>query len=93
MGLLDNIQLLGQRRPKTGRETHKTSCQTALRAGRILLEWVAELNWNQWPDNFGTGGRIPLERAPVPATEVEVADAKVGAVGGSEHLHEGREER
>ncbi len=25
---------------------------------RIKSEWVAELNWIAWPDNFGMGGRI-----------------------------------
>ena len=29
--------------------------------GRITLEWVAELNRNGWPNNFGISGRIQSE--------------------------------
>ena len=44
-------------------ETHEPCRLATQRGGRFALEWVAELFWNWWPDNFRMPGRFHLERA------------------------------
>jgi hypothetical protein len=73
MGLLDNFLLLGQ---KAAKEQTKTPSEKPPQGGRIPLEWVAGLNWNHRPDNFGISGRIPLERAEFTPLSFERLDAQ-----------------